>query len=75
MSAAHGRGAAARYRARHERRTSRCSRARRRQELDELFTRYPTKMACLLPALWMVQEARGWISDAGDRPRWPRCSS
>ena len=27
---------------------------------------YPTKQACLLPALWMVQEARGWISRAGD---------
>lgn len=33
-----------------------------RQELDRLFTRYPTRQACLLPALWMVQEARGWIS-------------
>ena len=36
----------------------------RRQELDELMTRYPTKMAVLLPALWMVQEDRGWISEA-----------
>ncbi len=36
----------------------------RRRSLDELFTRYPTKMACLLPALWMVQEDRGWVSDA-----------
>ena len=36
-----------------------------RQELDELFKKYPTKQACLLPALWMVQEARGWISDEG----------
>jgi NADH-quinone oxidoreductase E subunit len=34
----------------------------RRKELDELLTRYPTKMAALLPALWMVQEDRGWIS-------------
>ena len=31
--------------------------------LEQLFTRYPTKQACLLPALWMVQEARGWISE------------
>ncbi len=31
--------------------------------LNELFTKYPTKQACLLPALWMVQEARGWISE------------
>jgi NADH dehydrogenase (ubiquinone) flavoprotein 2 len=35
----------------------------RRKELDELFPLYPTKMACILPALWMVQEDRGWISD------------
>ena len=33
--------------------------------LEQLFTKYPTKQACLLPALWMVQEARGWISEAG----------
>jgi NADH-quinone oxidoreductase E subunit len=31
--------------------------------LERLFTQYPTKQACLLPALWMVQEARGWISE------------
>jgi NADH-quinone oxidoreductase E subunit len=35
----------------------------RRRELDELLTRYPTKMAVLLPALWMVQEERGWVSE------------
>ena len=34
----------------------------RRTELDELLTRYPSKMAALLPALWMVQEDRGWVS-------------
>lgn len=33
--------------------------------LEALFPEYPTKQACLLPALWMVQEARGWISEAG----------
>jgi NADH-quinone oxidoreductase E subunit len=33
------------------------------ERLKELFTRYPTKQGALLPALWMVQEARGWISD------------
>jgi NADH-quinone oxidoreductase E subunit len=32
--------------------------------LEELLKRYPTKQAGLLPALWMVQEARGWISEA-----------
>ena len=35
----------------------------RRARLDELFTRYPTKMAALLPALWIVQEERGWVSE------------
>ena len=34
-----------------------------RSRLEQLFTKYPTKQACLLPALWMVQEARGWISE------------
>jgi NADH-quinone oxidoreductase E subunit len=37
--------------------------AERRAELEKLFARYPTKRAALLPALWMVQEDRGWISD------------
>jgi len=37
----------------------------RRKELDELLTRYPTKMAALLPALWMMQHERGWVSEAG----------
>jgi NADH-quinone oxidoreductase E subunit len=35
----------------------------RRARLDEILTRYPTKRGALLPALWMVQEAQGWISD------------
>ena len=35
----------------------------RRRELDELLTRYPTKMAALLPALWMIQADRGWVSE------------
>ena len=34
-----------------------------RQELDELLTRYPTKMAALLPALWIVQRERHWIGE------------
>jgi len=38
-------------------------RGERLQELQQLFTLYPTKQACLLPALWIVQEARGWISE------------
>jgi NADH-quinone oxidoreductase E subunit len=34
-----------------------------RTRLDALFPSYPTRQACLLPALWMVQEERGWISE------------
>ncbi len=34
-----------------------------REKLDSLLKRYPTKQAALLPALFMVQEARGWISE------------
>ena len=36
-----------------------------RGELDEILSRYPTKMAALLPALWIVQRERGWISEEG----------
>jgi NADH:ubiquinone oxidoreductase subunit E len=35
-----------------------------REKLDELLKRYPTKQAALLPALFMVQETRGWIADS-----------
>ena len=34
-----------------------------RRQLDATLARYPNKRAALLPALWMIQEARGWISD------------
>ena len=34
-----------------------------RAELERKFADYPTKQALLLPALWMVQERRGWISE------------
>jgi NADH-quinone oxidoreductase E subunit len=34
-----------------------------RDELNVLLGRYPTKMAALLPALWIVQRERGWVSD------------
>jgi NADH:ubiquinone oxidoreductase subunit E len=34
-----------------------------KDELDAILKRYPTKMAGLLPALWIVQNERGWISD------------
>ncbi len=32
-------------------------------KLEGLFSKYPTKQACLLPVLWIVQEHRGWISE------------
>jgi NADH-quinone oxidoreductase E subunit len=37
--------------------------SRARVTLDDLVTRYPAKAAALLPALWMVQEQRGWVSE------------
>jgi len=33
------------------------------KRLEDVVARYPDRQAGLLPALWMVQEARGWISD------------
>ncbi len=36
---------------------------KRKEEIETLLKRYPTKMAGLLPALWMVQEDRGWVSE------------
>jgi NADH dehydrogenase (ubiquinone) flavoprotein 2 len=33
------------------------------EELQKVLPRYPTKQAALLPALWIVQRERGWISD------------
>ncbi len=35
------------------------------ERLNRVLERYPTRQAALLPALWMVQEARGWISEEG----------
>lgn len=34
----------------------------RRAALTEMSARYPTRQALLLPALWMAQEAHGWVS-------------
>ena len=36
-----------------------------RDRLERMAGNYPTRQALLLPALWMVQEARGWISEQG----------
>ncbi len=35
----------------------------RRAQLDVILSRYPTKMAALLPALWIVQDTHGWVSE------------
>lgn len=32
-------------------------------KLEALYPKYPDKRSLLLPALWLVQEARGWVSD------------
>lgn len=32
-----------------------------RGRIAELATRYPTRRAALLPALWLIQEERGWV--------------
>ena len=37
----------------------------KRKQLDDILSRYPTKMAALLPALWMVQDTTGWVSEDG----------
>lgn len=37
----------------------------KRVELDRLLSRYPTRQAALLPTLWMLQDARGWVSEKG----------
>jgi NADH-quinone oxidoreductase E subunit len=34
-----------------------------RTRLDDILTRYPTRQAGLLPALWLIQDARGWVSE------------
>ncbi len=47
--------------------TTRSSSARRWRRLEALYPKYPNKMALLLPALWLVQEARGWISEGASR--------
>jgi len=36
-----------------------------RERLEELIKRYPTRQAVLLPALWMVQDVNGWVSEEG----------
>jgi NADH-quinone oxidoreductase subunit E len=35
----------------------------RDRELDQILTRYPTRMAACIPALHLCQEQNGWISD------------
>ena len=37
------------------------------QRVDEIVTRYPQPRAALLPVLWEVQKAKGWIDAEGNR--------
>jgi NADH-quinone oxidoreductase subunit E len=37
--------------------------ADRERELSEIVARYPTKMAATIPALHLIQEQEGWISE------------
>jgi NADH-quinone oxidoreductase E subunit len=32
------------------------------KKLEALYAKFPTKQACLLPALWIIMEERGWVS-------------
>ena len=32
------------------------------EKLEALYSKFPTRQGCLLPALWIIQEERGWIS-------------
>ena len=59
MSAAHGAAPAA-----HEEAHPPVFTGAARQQLEALYPSFPTKQGCLLPALWIVQEERGWISPA-----------
>jgi NADH-quinone oxidoreductase E subunit len=34
----------------------------RKAKLEALANKYPTRQALLLPALWMAQEAHGWVT-------------
>jgi NADH-quinone oxidoreductase subunit E len=37
--------------------------AERERELNEIISRYPTRMAATIPALHVMQEQEGWISE------------
>ncbi|MBI1291517.1 NADH-quinone oxidoreductase subunit NuoE [bacterium] len=36
--------------------------AHRRDEIERLCAKYPSRRSALLPLLWMVQEQEGWVS-------------
>lgn len=36
--------------------------AHRREEIERLCAKYPSRRSALLPVLWMIQEQEGWIS-------------
>jgi NADH-quinone oxidoreductase subunit E len=36
--------------------------AQQRAEIEKTCTRYPTRRAAILPALWIIQRQEGWVS-------------
>jgi len=32
------------------------------KKLEAIYPKFPTRQACLLPALWIIMEERGWVS-------------
>ena len=63
MSQPHGAGAPA-HPAAHDAPHQPVFTGKAKEHLEALFPKFPTRQACLLPALWIVQQERGWISPA-----------
>ena len=41
--------------------------AHRRDEIEQLCAKYPSRRSALLPVLWIIQEQEGWISQEAMR--------
>jgi NADH dehydrogenase (ubiquinone) flavoprotein 2 len=59
MSSAHGSAAAARH---DEGTHEPVFTGKALEKLEAIYPKFPTRQGCLLPALWIIQEERGWIS-------------
>ncbi len=51
-----------------------CLSPEREAYIDDLQSRYPTKLATLLPVLWAIQEEAGWVSPAWMEYAAKRCA-